>query len=91
MKAGTRDAHNFAKERLLSNRRPHVGTGPERTGTVPRCHCILDPAPAKAWRLLKAAHALGRGQVKAYAVEYDAEARSPIARGLVDRCLPQAT
>jgi hypothetical protein len=36
--------------------------------------------------LAEAAHALGRGQVKAYAVEYDAE-RAAHARGLVDRCL----
>ncbi|MDR1935296.1 MAG: DUF6094 domain-containing protein, partial [Candidatus Accumulibacter sp.] len=48
--------------------------------------CLLDPCAGEGVALAETAHALGRGQVKAYAVEYDAE-RAAHARQLVDRCL----
>ena len=48
--------------------------------------CILDPCAGEGVAIAEAAHALGREQVKAFAVEYDAE-RATHARGLVDRCL----
>jgi hypothetical protein len=48
--------------------------------------CILDPCAGEGVAIAEAAHALGRGEVKAFAVEYDAE-RAAHARSLVDRCL----
>ena len=48
--------------------------------------CILDPCAGEGIALAEAAHALGREQVKAFAVEYDAE-RARHARRLVDRCI----
>lgn len=48
--------------------------------------CILDPCAGEGVAIAEAAHALGREQVEAYAVEYDAE-RAAHARTLVDRCL----
>jgi hypothetical protein len=48
--------------------------------------CILDPCAGEGVAIAEAAHALGREQAEAYAVEYDAE-RAAHARTLVDRCL----
>ncbi|MDR3214555.1 MAG: DUF6094 domain-containing protein [Azoarcus sp.] len=48
--------------------------------------CILDPCAGEGVAIAEAAHALGRGEVKAFAVEYDAE-RARHARPLVDRCI----
>ncbi|MGD9728598.1 MAG: DUF6094 domain-containing protein [Nitrospiraceae bacterium] len=48
--------------------------------------CILDPCAGEGVAIAEAAHALGREQVKAFAVEYDAE-RAAHTRKLVDRCL----
>jgi hypothetical protein len=48
--------------------------------------CILDPCAGEGVAIAEAAHALGREQVKAFAVEYDAE-RARHARQLVDRCI----
>ncbi|ANX03901.1 DUF6094 domain-containing protein [Immundisolibacter cernigliae] len=62
-------------ERLLSALAPSCGP-----------MCILDPCAGEGVAIAEAAHALGREQVKAFAVEYDAE-RAAHARGLVDRCL----
>ena len=47
---------------------------------------ILDPCAGEGLAIAEAAHALGREQVKTFAVEYDAE-RATHARSLVDRCL----
>ncbi len=79
-------ARNFAKngyyptdestlERILSALVPAPGS-----------LCILDPCAGEGVAIAEAAHALGREQVKAFAVEYDAE-RAAHARQLVDRCL----
>ncbi|MGO3130332.1 MAG: DUF6094 domain-containing protein [Alcaligenes sp.] len=48
--------------------------------------CILDPCAGEGVAIAEAAHALGREQVTAYAVEYDRE-RADHARRLVDRCI----
>jgi hypothetical protein len=48
--------------------------------------CILDPCAGEGVAIAEAAHALGREQAKAFAVEFDAE-RVRHARGLVDHCL----
>ena len=48
--------------------------------------CILDPCAGEGVAIAEAAHALGREQVQAFAVEYDAE-RASHARQLVDRCI----
>ena len=48
--------------------------------------CILDPCAGEGVAIAEAAHALGREQAKAFAVEFDAE-RARHARGLVNHCL----
>jgi len=48
--------------------------------------CILDPCAGEGVAIAEAAHALGREQVSAFAVEFDKE-RAEHARRLVDRCL----
>ncbi|MBC6957975.1 MAG: class I SAM-dependent methyltransferase [Lautropia sp.] len=48
--------------------------------------CILDPCAGEGVAIAEAAHALGRQQVQAFAVEFDAE-RARHARQLVDRCI----
>jgi len=79
-------ARNFAKngyyptdeptlERALNALRPSDGQ-----------MCILDPCAGEGAAIAEAAHALGREQVQAFAVEFDAE-RARHARGLVDHCL----
>ena len=47
---------------------------------------ILDPCAGEGVAIAEAAHALGREQVQAFVVEYDAE-RARHARQLVDRCI----
>lgn len=48
--------------------------------------CILDPCAGEGVAIAEAAHALGREQVTAYAVEYDQE-RANHARLMADHCL----
>ncbi|WP_025806367.1 DUF6094 domain-containing protein [Pseudomonas chlororaphis] len=48
--------------------------------------CIIDPCAGEGAAIAEAAHTLGREQVQAYAVEYDAE-RAEHARQLVDHCI----
>jgi hypothetical protein len=48
--------------------------------------CILDPCAGEGVAIAEAAHALGRDQTTAYAVEYDLE-RANHARQLVDHCI----
>ena len=48
--------------------------------------CILDPCAGEGVAIAEAAHALGREQVTAFAVEYD-QARANHARQLVDCCI----
>lgn len=79
-------ARNFAKngyfptdeatlERVLSALAPGGGT-----------MYLLDPCAGEGAAIAEAAHALGRAQVQAYAVEYDA-CRAAHAKQLVDRCI----
>lgn len=62
-------------ERVLSALRP--ATGPMR---------IIDPGAGEGAAIAEVAHALGRSDVRVYAVEYDRE-RAEHARELVDACL----
>jgi hypothetical protein len=62
-------------ERALSALAPSTGS-----------MCILDPCAGEGVAIAEAAHALGREQVCAYAVEYDAE-RANHARQLVNQAL----
>ncbi|WP_024889530.1 DUF6094 domain-containing protein [Luteimonas huabeiensis] len=48
--------------------------------------CILDPCAGEGVAVAEAAHALGREQVRAFAVEYDGE-RARHARQMVDHCI----
>jgi len=48
--------------------------------------CILDPCAGEGVAIAEAAHALGREQTRAFAVEYDEE-RAHHARTLVDHCI----
>ncbi|MFY2629419.1 class I SAM-dependent methyltransferase, partial [Achromobacter dolens] len=57
-------------------------SAPESNGPM----CILDPCAGEGVAIAEAAHALGREQAKAFAVEFDAE-RARHARSLVDHCL----
>ena len=66
-------------ERALNALMP---SAPESNGPM----CILDPCAGEGVAIAEAAHALGREQAKAFAVEFDAE-RARHARGLVDHCL----
>ena len=81
-------AHNFARngyyptdeatlERTLQALAPAPGPGRMR---------IIDTCAGEGVALAEAAHALGRENVEAYAVEYDRE-RAAHARGLLDRVL----
>lgn len=81
-----RIARNFIKN----------GYFPTDEGTLERCLTalapstgpmrIVDPCAGEGVAIAEVAHALGRANVHAYAVEYDIE-RASHARGLVDRCL----
>jgi Uncharacterised methyltransferase family (DUF6094) len=75
IKAGYFPTDEPTLERVLSGLSPSSGS-----------MCILDPCAGEGVAIAEAAHALGREQVKAFAVEYDAE-RAAHARTLVDRCL----
>ncbi len=79
-------ARNFIKNGYFPTDEPTL----ERTLTAlapsPGNLCILDPCAGEGVAIAEAAHILGREQVKAFAVEYDAE-RAAHARKLVDRCL----
>ena len=81
-----RIARNFAKNGYF----PTDETTLERslTALAPSSGsmCILDPCAGEGVAIAEVAHALGRANVHAYAVEYDDE-RAAHARKLVDHCL----
>jgi hypothetical protein len=79
-------ARNFVKNGYFPTDEPTLERALRALVPSPGSMCILDPCAGEGVAIAEAAHALGRGQVKAYAVEYDAE-RAAHARGLVDRCL----
>ncbi|SDG72183.1 tRNA1(Val) A37 N6-methylase TrmN6 [Pseudomonas benzenivorans] len=80
-------AHNFARNGYyptdeITLERALQALAPSSTGAMR----ILDPCAGEGVALAEAAHALGRDQVQACAVEYDRE-RADHARTLLDRVL----
>ena len=79
-------ARNFVKNGYFPTDEPTLERALRALAPSPGSLCILDPCAGEGVAIAEAAHALGREQVKAYAVEYDAE-RATHARRLVDHCL----
>ena len=79
-------ARNFIKNGYFPTDEPTLERALSALVPSPGSLCILDPCAGEGVAIAEAAHALGREQVQAYAVEYDAE-RAGHARKLVDRCL----
>lgn len=79
-------ARNFVKNGYFPTDEPTLERALSALAPATGPMCILDPCAGEGMAIAEAAHALGREQVKAFAVEYDAE-RAAHARGLVDRCL----
>jgi hypothetical protein len=82
-------ARNFVKNGYFPTDEPTLeralaALAPAESSNGPMC--ILDPCAGEGVAIAEAAHALGREQVQAFAVEYDAE-RARHARQLVDRCI----
>ena len=81
-----RIARNFIKNGYFPTDEPTLERSLTALAPSSGPMCILDPCAGEGVAIAEAAHALGREQVKAFAVEYDAE-RATHARRLVDRCL----
>ena len=79
-------ARNFIKNGYFPTDEPTLERALSALAPASRSMSILDPCAGEGVAIAEAAHALGREQVKAFAVEYDAE-RATHARKLVDRCL----
>ncbi len=79
-------ARNFIKNGYFPTDEPTLERALTALAPSSGSMCILDPCAGEGVAIAEAAHALGREQVKAFAVEYDAE-RAAHARKLVDRCL----
>lgn len=79
-------ARNFVKNGYFPTDEPTLDRALSALAPSDGPMCILDPCAGEGVAIAEAAHALGRAQVKAYAVEFDAE-RARHARQLVDRCL----
>ena len=79
-------ARNFIRNGYFPTDEPTLERALTALAPSPGSMCILDPCAGEGVAIAEAAHALGREQVKAFAVEYDAE-RAAHARKLVDRCL----
>lgn len=79
-------ARNFIRNGYFPTDEPTLERVLSALAPSPGSLCILDPCAGEGVAIAEAAHALGREQVKAFAVEYDAE-RAAHARKLVDRCL----
>jgi hypothetical protein len=79
-------ARNFIKNGYFPTDEPTLERALSALAPSDGPMCILDPCAGEGVAIAEAAHALGREQVEAYAVEYDAE-RAAHARTLVDRCL----
>src|SRR5690606_823875 len=79
-------ARNFIKNGYFPTDEPTLERALSALAPSPGPLCILDPCAGEGVAIAEAAHALGREQVLAFAVEYDAE-RATHARTLVDRCL----
>ena len=79
-------ARNFIKNGYFPTDEPTLERALSALAPASGPLSILDPCAGEGVAIAEAAHALGREQVSAYAVEYDAE-RARHARQLVDRCL----
>jgi hypothetical protein len=79
-------ARNFVKNGYFPTDEPTLERALAALAPADGPMCILDPCAGEGVAIAEAAHALGREQAKAFAVEYDAE-RAAHARGLVDRCI----
>ncbi len=82
-------ARNFVKNGYFPTDEPTLeralaALAPAESSNGPLC--IIDPCAGEGVAIAEAAHALGREQVQAFAVEYEAE-RARHARQLVDRCI----
>ena len=79
-------ARNFVKNGYFPTDEPTLERALAALAPSDGPMCILDPCAGEGVAIAEATHALGREQVKAFAVEYDAE-RATHARRLVDRCI----
>ena len=79
-------ARNFVKNGYFPTDEPTLERALAALAPTDGPMCILDPCAGEGVAIAEAAHALGRAQVRAFAVEYDAE-RAAHARRLVDRCI----
>ena len=79
-------ARNFVKNGYFPTDEPTLERALAALAPAAGPMCILDPCAGEGVAIAEAAHALGHEQVKAFAVEYDAE-RAAHARRLVDRCI----
>ncbi|VFR32185.1 FIG023873: Plasmid related protein [plant metagenome] len=79
-------ARNFAKNGYYPTDEPTLERTLAALAPAAGPMCILDPCAGEGVAIAEAAHALGREQVQAFAVEFDAE-RARHARTLVDRCI----
>ncbi len=79
-------ARNFVKNGYFPTDEPTLERALTALAPTDGPMCILDPCAGEGVAIAEAAHALGREQVHAFAVEYDAE-RAAHARKLVDRCI----
>lgn len=81
-----RIARNFVKNGSFPTDEPTLERALSALAASPEPMCILDPCAGEGVAIANAAHALGREQVSAYAVEYDPE-RACHAKQLVDKCI----
>ncbi len=79
-------ARNFIRNGYFPTDEPTLERALSALASSPGSMSILDPCAGEGVAIAEAAHALGREQVQAFAVEYDAE-RARHARQLVDRCI----
>ena len=79
-------ARNFIRNGYFPTDGPTLERALSAMAPSPGSMSILDPCAGEGVAIAEAAHALGREQVQAFAVEYDAE-RARHARHLVDRCI----
>ncbi|MGE4339562.1 MAG: DUF6094 domain-containing protein [Pigmentiphaga sp.] len=79
-------ARNFVKAGYFPTDEPTLERALSALAPANGSMCILDPCAGEGVAIAEAAHALGREQAKAFAVEYDAE-RARHARSLVDHCI----
>ena len=79
-------ARNFVKAGYFPTDEPTLERALSALASGDGPMCILDPCAGEGVAIAEAAHALGRDQVTAYAVEFDPE-RANHARLLVDHCI----